>query len=310
MLPDGLRDNSMNITLYSLVIMEWHLEKGLSLERLKSLLDVRNAGGISKAAPGAVGRQNMIGRQLRDLEVYFGVKLIEKHGRQIFLTDEGRSLAETASQIATLIGDYRAKAKGNRRDFHLAAGGSLYDELLARRVGRLKQEKLVLHLEEIKQPKIFSTLKEGRIDAAISWAEPGKVYGLSSLTVGTMNYALYGHRKLLSGRHAPESIWELPSVIVAFRDLSTELEERRRTDEIVYVDENVTAFNVVSSGEYVGVLPCLIGDQLRKSDFRRLDLDFLRAYSRRINFYWNPRYSSMRGFSDNWMKAVAKSLTI
>ncbi len=308
MLPIGLRDNSMNITLYSLVFMEWHLEKGLSLERLKSLLDVRNAGGISKAAPGAVGRQNMIGRQIRDLEVYFGVKLVEKRGRQIFLTDQGKGLAETASQIATLISDYRAAAKGGRRDFHLAAGGSLYDDLLARRVGGLKRERLTLHLEEIKQPKIFSALKEFRVDAAVSWAEPGRVYGLSRFGLGTMEYALYGHRRLLPGRITTEDTFNLPTVIVAFRDLSSELDQRRRTGEVVYVDENVTAHNVIASGDYVGVLPCLIGEQLPKGQFRRIELEFLKAYSRKVCFYWNPRYALVRGFSENWMKGIAKTL--
>ena len=290
--------------------MDWHLEKGLSLERLKSLLDVRKAGGIAKAAPGAVGRQNLIGRQLRDLELYFGVRLLEKRGRQVFLTEHGKQLAEAASQIATLISDYRATVKGARREFHIAAGGSLYDDLLARRVGGLKRDRLIVHLEEIRQPKIFLALKESVIDAAISWAEPGKGYGFKSLELGTMDYALYGHRALLQGRVSDESAFKYPTVIVAHRDLSIELNHRSATDNVVFVEENVTARNVIESGDYVGVLPCLIGDQLPRSSFRRVDLKFLRSYSRKVCFYWNPRYALIRGFSETWMKEIGKLFSI
>ncbi len=290
--------------------MDWNLHKGLSLERLKSLLEVRNAGGISKAAPGAVGKQNQIGRQIRDLEMYFGTKLVEKRGRQVFLTEQGQQLAALAAQVGALITDFRAHATEVRREFTIAAGGSLYDDLLARRIAKLKSLKLKLRLSEIKQPKIFEALKESRIDAAVAWGTPGRSHQLSQMPLGTMDYAVYGHKSLLRGRDITKQIFTLPTVIVGFRDLSNVLEAQCETDEVVFVDENITAQNVIASGEYVGVLPCILGDRLPHNQFKRVDLPQLKDFSRKVSFYWNHRYAAVRQFSPSWIKDVGNAFLI
>lgn len=290
--------------------MDWNLHKGLSLERLKSLLEVRNAGGISKAAPGAVGKQNQIGRQIRDLEMYFGSKLIEKRGRQVFLTDQGQQLAAMAAQVGALITDFRAHAIGARREFTIAAGGSLYDDLLARQIAKLKPLKLKLKLSEIKQPKIFEALKESRIDAAIAWGTPSRSQQLSQIPLGIMEYAVYGHKSLLQGRGLTRRVFSLPTVIVGYRDLSSVLDSQRETDEVVFVDENITAQNVIASGEYVGVLPCILGDRLPHNQFKRVDLPLLKDFSRKVSFYWNERYAAVRQFKTRWINDIASAFSI
>ncbi len=290
--------------------MEWNLQKGLSLDRLKGLLDVKNAGGISKAAPGAVGKQNQIGRQIRDLERYFGARLVEKRGRQIFLTPQGDQLAGMAAQIGALITDFRAEVSGVRREFSIAAGGSLYDDLLARRVCKLKPLKLRLRLSEITQPKIFEALQDSQIDAAIAWGLPRGSHRLAQMPLGILNYAIYGHRSLLKGRDLAKRVFSLPTVIVEYRDISVVLDSMRLTDEVVYVDENITAFGAISSGEYVGVLPCIIGERLSRGQFRQLDLPFLREFSRKISYFWNPRYAAVRQFNPSQIKEIGATFKV
>ena len=47
-------------------------ERGLSLDRLKVLIEVRDAGSIAQAAPADPVRQSQYSRQLRELSEFFG----------------------------------------------------------------------------------------------------------------------------------------------------------------------------------------------------------------------------------------------
>ncbi len=50
-------------------------ERGLSLDRLKVLIEVRDAGSIAQAAPGDPVRQSQYSRQLRELSEFFGCEV-------------------------------------------------------------------------------------------------------------------------------------------------------------------------------------------------------------------------------------------
>lgn len=68
-------------------------ESGLSLDRLKALLEVGAAGSIVKAADGDPVRQSQYSRQIKELEDFFRTRLIERQGKGIRLTAAGRELA-------------------------------------------------------------------------------------------------------------------------------------------------------------------------------------------------------------------------
>ena len=68
-------------------------ESGLSLDRLKALLEVGATGSINKAARGDPVRQSQYSRQIKELEDFFQAGLVERHGRGIRLTTRGRELA-------------------------------------------------------------------------------------------------------------------------------------------------------------------------------------------------------------------------
>lgn len=68
-------------------------ESGLSLDRLKALLEVGASGSIAKAADFEPVRQSQYSRQIKELEDFFRVKLIERQGRGTRLTASGKELA-------------------------------------------------------------------------------------------------------------------------------------------------------------------------------------------------------------------------
>ena len=68
-------------------------ESGLSLDRLRALVEVGAAGSIVRAAGGDPGRQSQYSRQIKELEDFFQTGLVERHGKGIRLTAGGRELA-------------------------------------------------------------------------------------------------------------------------------------------------------------------------------------------------------------------------
>jgi len=68
--------------------------RGLSLDRLRSFLEMAEAGGIARAAPGDPVRQSQISRQIRELEEFFGTELTQRRGKGLVLTPAARRLAK------------------------------------------------------------------------------------------------------------------------------------------------------------------------------------------------------------------------
>jgi DNA-binding transcriptional LysR family regulator len=68
-------------------------ESGLSLDRVRALLEVGAAGSIVKAAAGDPVRQSQYSRQIKELENFFQSKLVERHGKGIRFTPNGKELA-------------------------------------------------------------------------------------------------------------------------------------------------------------------------------------------------------------------------
>ncbi len=68
-------------------------QTGLSLDRLRALVEVGAHGSIVRAADGDPARQSQYSRQIKELEDCFQIALVERHGKGVRLTPKGRELA-------------------------------------------------------------------------------------------------------------------------------------------------------------------------------------------------------------------------
>jgi DNA-binding transcriptional LysR family regulator len=285
--------------------MDFLSPKGLSFERLCSLAAVFKHGGIAKTAPLNIARQNLIGRQLRELELFFGAKLLERRGKVITLNEAGRQLANIATQILLQLADYKRKASKQNTLFRIAAGGSLYAELVAPRLAELRDLHLEIHLEQMYHAKIFEALAESELDGAVAWGSPPPAYRLKRLALGEFDYALYGAKGLLSDKMTEARLWSIPFALVRHRDMSVEVQAKLSCGDIIHVDENLPALRLVETGTYAAILPRLVGRRLPRAYFRSMELPFLKKYVRKVYFCWNPRCLAMRGFSTTWLEKLA-----
>ena len=73
--------------------------RSLNLDQLRALLEVVEFGSFSAAARRLNLTQPAISLQIRELERRFGVRLIERLGKQAHATAPGRALVEAAQRI-------------------------------------------------------------------------------------------------------------------------------------------------------------------------------------------------------------------
>jgi DNA-binding transcriptional LysR family regulator len=73
--------------------------RGLNLDQLRTLLAVVESGSFSAAARKLHLSQPAVSVQIRELERRFGVKLLERLGKQAHATPPGRDLVEAAEHI-------------------------------------------------------------------------------------------------------------------------------------------------------------------------------------------------------------------
>ena len=105
-------------------------ESGLSLDRLRALLEVGSAGSIVKAADGDAVRQSQYSRQIKELEDFFRIKLIERQGRGTRLTPNGRELARISRFFLLGLSNFQRGCLAEEQTFRIGASTTFIRQFL------------------------------------------------------------------------------------------------------------------------------------------------------------------------------------
>ncbi len=102
------------------------MELGISLHQLQLFLHVAREASFSKAAALLRLSQPSVSIQINHLEESLGVKLFDRLGRTVYLTEEGRILHDYAKKMFDLVGNLQADLANVRglRLGKLSVGGS------------------------------------------------------------------------------------------------------------------------------------------------------------------------------------------
>lgn len=105
-------------------------EGGLSLDRLKALLAVAAAGSIVKATGGDPVKQSQYSRQIKELEDFFRIKLVERHGKGIRLTQNGKELARISRFFLLGLSNFQRGCLTEEQTFRIGASATFSQRLL------------------------------------------------------------------------------------------------------------------------------------------------------------------------------------
>lgn len=145
----------------------------MNLRDLKYLVAVADLQHFGKAAEACHVSQPTLSMQIKKLEEYLGVTLIERSNRQVMLTEIGESIVAEARELLIKAEHIEELAKLSHDplagEFRLGAFPTLAPYLLPLIMPKLAQTlpKVKLLLVEEKTATLLTQLKEGKIDAAL-----------------------------------------------------------------------------------------------------------------------------------------------
>jgi LysR family hydrogen peroxide-inducible transcriptional activator len=154
----------------------------MNLRDLRYLVAVADAKHFGKAAAACHVSQPTLSAQIKKLEDYLGVKLLERHARGVTLTEVGRELVERARRVlrdsdemVNLARDFRDPLAGNLSIALIPTVGPYLLPLIAKRL-RKQLPRLRLMLYEYRTEPLLAKLAAGHLDVGII-ALPGDADG-------------------------------------------------------------------------------------------------------------------------------------
>jgi len=109
---------------------ELFAEAGLSLDRLRVLVEVGASGSITRAAGADPVKQSQYSRQIKELEDFFRAKLVERYGKGLRLTASGRELARISRFFLLGLSNFRRGCLRAEQTFRIAGSATVVEHFL------------------------------------------------------------------------------------------------------------------------------------------------------------------------------------
>jgi LysR family hydrogen peroxide-inducible transcriptional activator len=145
----------------------------MNLKDLKYLVALADTGHFGRAAQRTFVSQPTLSAQLKKLEEYLGVKLVERHPKNVQLTEVGKQIVARARQMLSGGDEILALARNNTDPLSgklkIALIPTIGPYLLPRIMQKLRKAlpQLGLMLYEHQTGELLKRLKDGEIDLGI-----------------------------------------------------------------------------------------------------------------------------------------------
>ena len=255
--------------------------KNFSLARLKSLISVKKAGYILKAANGKESEASKISRQIGELEEFFGkVSLRKKDGKLKGLSPEGEELATIAEHFLTSMEAFQEKVDNIPPKIEIGAGETFLCSILLPNFKNLQKsaDGIRINLCNMRSSDLPRALDSGEVDLIIvSENRLGK--NTKKLSLGKLEYKLYAPmnwENLSKYRSSPlEMICNEP-----YASLSGSGHRRTSLEDLVLkktgkkpnyeleCSSHLEVLEAVKSRCFCGVLPSFIANDLSLKDYK------------------------------------------
>ncbi len=275
---------------------------GFTVERLRAFCKIAESGSIVLAAKGDPTRQSQFSRQVKELEEYIGTKLLERAGKTVRLTDEGRKLAVLTQAYFRSVEEMRATSAKDEA-IRIGAGESVFRWLIMPRLTVLQNVAGNVRLEFLTKTTAQSveSVKGGHLDLAIVRKEAADD-GLSTLPCGSLAYALVVPRKLLPGRTAAgfQLLQKLPFAllsgdgVLAKGVLALATKVNVRFDIRVRAESFSLLISAIENADLAAVIPTPAIADLSKERFATIELEDLKPLTRELALVYSPQAALLR----------------
>ena len=300
----AMRHNEVSLIAESCMFESLFSERGLSFDRLRVLLEVRDAGSIAQAAPNDPVRQSQYSRQLRELSEFFGCELAQRRGKILKLTALGERLAELAREQLRSLQDFRAECKEQSVAFTIGAGDSLIQWLVIPRLGKFVAEFTDTHIAtmNLRTNEIVQQLTDCRLDFGII-RKSANAPGLKAVSLGIVRYVALFPDSLVRAKKKitlKQALAEMPLASqTTDGQFTSGLREIAKSLDVPLVPALACqsfpqTLAALRSGEYWAIVPEIALKELGSASMHRLPDEILGRLDREAMLAWNPRLVRIR----------------
>ncbi len=238
---------------------------GLSLDRLRSFLQVVEAGGQAKAAMGDPTKQSQFSRRIE-------------------ITDEGKRLALIIRRQFRELDDFRESMAGRSVSVRIGSQGSVIDWLLVPRLADIHKAlgNAMVELEQLRTADVVRAVADGRLDFGIV-REDAVPKEIKRWRLGEVGYALFAANTLWKGCSTVQEIVRKAPIadLLTGGQFPTRWQEWLNKEKIApRVLARVSSFTdlarIVQSGHTAAVLPDLAAVDFDPKRFQHLPIAALK----------------------------------
>ena len=293
-------------------------QRGLNLEKLRSFLEVAQAGSVTKAAKGVQSRRSLMSRQIGELEKTLGFDLFARNGRNIEITEAGRELALlSASFFAEFEGVTR---RGNKADelLRIGAGASVFESLIFPKLSLLEKEFPGTNFEfcGFSTNEVVDALKGGMVDLGVVRAGLSSS-GIAEIPATKISFVLVGRRDFdtkLAGWNVRTFLSRVPISTIrgdgrwmeAFRRLCFDLEIEPRITHRGETFGHVR--ELLKAGAAGAILPAPLTSELPVAEFAIIKGEALAALDRPLSIVFDSRAGRVRDRLESMAESLAEVL--
>jgi DNA-binding transcriptional LysR family regulator len=275
---------------------------GFTIERLRAFCKIAESGSIVLAAKGDPTRQSQFSRQVKELEEFFGTKLLERSGKTIRLTDDGRKLALLTQAYFRSVEELRASSSKDEV-VRIGAGESVFRWLIIPRLTELQNLAVRVQLEFLIKTTVQSveSVKAGQLDLAIVRKDAVDEF-LNVLPCGSLAYALVVPRKLLPGRTAAgfQLLQKLPFALLSGDGVLAKGVLGLATRVNVKLDIRMRAesfsllVSAIENADLAAVIPKPALAGLSKERFAIIETEELQSLTHELALVYSPQAAALR----------------
>jgi DNA-binding transcriptional LysR family regulator len=286
-------------------------EGGLSLDRLKTLLEVAVAGSMVKAADGDPVRQSQYSRQIKELEVFFRVQLVERQGRGTRLTSNGRELARISRFFMMGLANFQRGCLAGDQAYRIGASATVGRQFLLPVLAGANGTAEELATEVVSDAQIEPRLQDLTLDFGImGQAELGRP--LQARLLGNWRLQLWVPRTMglteLAARRAFRA-QQLPLVKAGAELDALMLPGVAKYSARLACDNFLEAKAVLEAGKLAALLPDFLAPTETVGSFGRVRVPEIDARQFGVFLVWNPRLLRLNPHAARWRDWLAGLLS-
>jgi len=293
---------------------------GLSLDRLRSFLQLAEAGSISKAASGDLSRQALMSRQIRELEEFFETELTFRSGKTLAISPSGKRLALLIREQFQDLSDFHLEQKKQAKSFSVGAGASVLEWLVVPAAAKIRRAlgNPSLQLSSQRSRDLVEHIRDGRLDYAVV-REDAIPEGLPRLPITQVKFHVCVSRKLVGPQIKSRLddlsyLQTIPFAAMAAggqldRNFRQAMAENSRTFSPAFeCDSLLQVRELIIQGACAGLLPSMGIQGLAEQEILVREFGPMKTYGRGLVLHWNERQMRRRGIEVTAQQEIARIL--